>query len=174
MEAGVGTNSSYRSETYGVHAGLKYAYTAGLTGEIKHLLDNESVTIVYANCETRGPSLVCSQDVWDDIIWYKNALRNQCQYTVEWRRGHAEKRGPILDIEDRANHSADGLAEAGYTAHVDVRNFFQHRTDVGILLWAEFDTSMMYVQVHNYILVPEIYVNTTVLTTIHETLTWEF
>ena len=43
-----------------------------------------------------------------------------------WRRGHAEKRGPIVHIEDRANHLADGLAAAGYACPVDIRLFFSH------------------------------------------------
>ena len=43
------------------------------------------------------------------------------RYTIVWRRGHAETRGPISEaqIEDHANHLSDGLAGAGYNKAVD-------------------------------------------------------
>jgi hypothetical protein len=71
VDPGVGENSPYRSESYGILAGLRYAVAAGLEGDIKHITDNESVVRVFQDCEKRGPSLVCSQDVWDEVIWYK-------------------------------------------------------------------------------------------------------
>ena len=121
---GIGTNSSYRTEAYGILAGLRLVFVSGLAGDIKHILDNEAVSRVYQDCENRGSSLTCSQDVWDEIIWYKRAIGPR--YKVFWRRGHAERRGPIVHIEDCANHLADGLAAAGYTSHVDIRHYFSH------------------------------------------------
>ena len=122
VHPGCGTNSPYRSEAYGLLAGLRHAYETRIMGDILHLLDNKAVVDVFQNCETRGPSLVCSQDVWDEIIWYKRTLGPR--YSVRWRRGHAEKRGALVCREDRANHLADGLAAAGYAASVDLRKFF--------------------------------------------------
>ena len=87
VSAGCGTNSPYRSEAYGVLAGMRYVYDSGLEGDFDHILDNEAVVKVYQDCEARGPSLVCSQDVWDEIIWYKRCLHGR--YRVRWRRGHA-------------------------------------------------------------------------------------
>ena len=43
-----------------------------------------------------------------------------------WRRGHAEKRDPIVHIDDRANHLADGLAAAGYACPVEIHHYFSH------------------------------------------------
>ena len=63
VDPGVGTNSPNRSETYGLLAGLRYAIAADLKGDIRHIIDNESVARVFQDCEVRGPSLVCSQDV---------------------------------------------------------------------------------------------------------------
>ena len=124
VDAGCGTNSPYRSEAYGVLAGMRYAFESGLEDDFDHVLDNEAVVKVYQNCEERGPLLVCSQDVWDEIIWYK---RHFCgRYRVRWRRGHAEDRGELRAVEDRANHLADGLAKAGYMAAVDCRRHFEH------------------------------------------------
>ena len=65
-----------------------------------------------------------SQDVWDEIIWLKAQLGGR--YNVRWRRGHAEKRGEIVHIEDRANHLADGLAAVGYESAPDLRHSFKH------------------------------------------------
>ena len=124
VDAGVGTNSSYRSETYGLLTGLRVAHARPLSGNIKHVTDNLAVARVYQDCENRGSLLTCSQDVWDEIIWYKKALGGR--YEVVWRRGHAEDRGPLTHIEDRANHLADGLADAGYDAAVDIRHYFNH------------------------------------------------
>ena len=121
---GPGTNSSYRSEAYGLLAGLRWAYAAKISGRILHVLDNESVVKVYRNCAERGSSLACSQDVWDELIWYKERLG--ARYRVEWRRGHAEKRGGFFTLEDKANHLADGLASAGYDAAPDMRVQFLH------------------------------------------------
>ena len=124
VDAGCGTNSPYRSEAYGLLAGLRYAHDAHVEGDIVHVLDNAAVVRVYQNCELR-PQLVSSQDVWDEIIWYKSKLGPR--YRVRWRRGHAEDRGALLDREDRANHLADGLAKAGYGATVDLRtSSFSH------------------------------------------------
>jgi hypothetical protein len=119
-----GTNSPYRSEAYGLLAGLRYAVATDLKGDIRHIIDNESVVRVFQDCDERGSSLVCSQDVWDEIIWYKNIVGSR--YQVAWRRGHPEDRGEILHIEDRANHMADGLAAVEYGASPDIRAFFRH------------------------------------------------
>jgi hypothetical protein len=124
VDPGVGTNSPYRSEAYGLLAGLRYAVATDLKGNIRHIIDNKAVVQVFQDCEERGPSLVCSQDVWDEIIWYKNIIGSR--YQVVWRRGHPEDRGEILHIEDRANHMADGLAAAGYGAAPDIRAYFRH------------------------------------------------
>ena len=104
--------------------GLRVAHARPLTGNIKHVTDNFAVARVYQDCENRGSLLTCSQDVWDEIIWYKKALGGR--YEVVWRRGHAEDRGPLTHIEDRANHLADGLVDAGYDAAVDIRHYFNH------------------------------------------------
>ena len=79
VDGGVGTNSSYRSETYGLCAGLQYAYWTQTPGHIKHILDNKAVVRVFQDCETRGSRLTCSQDVWDEIIWYKKPLGTDTQ-----------------------------------------------------------------------------------------------
>ncbi len=114
VNGGTGTNSSYRSEAYGILAGLRFSFVPGLAGNIKHILDNEADFRVYQNCTERGSSLTCSQGVWDEIIWYKQAIGPR--YQVVWRRGHAERCGSIVYNEDRANHPADGLAAAGYAS----------------------------------------------------------
>ena len=124
VDGGIWRNSSYRSEAYGLLAGLQYAYWSGILGDVRHILDNDSVVRVYQDCETRNFKLTCSQDVWDEIIWYKRAIGSR--YKVSWRRGHPEDRGPILHIEDRANHLADGLTKVGYETAVDMRHYFQH------------------------------------------------
>ena len=124
VDPGPGTNSSYRSEAYGLLAGMRWTYHHDVQGDILHVLDNEAVTRVFQNCMERGPSLVCSQDVWDEIIWLKGRMGER--YRVEWRRGHAEDRGSLESVEDRANHLADGLAKAGYEAAFDLRRTFSH------------------------------------------------
>jgi hypothetical protein len=124
VDPGVSTNSPYRIEAYGLLAGLRYAVAASLGGVIKHIIDNESVVHVFQDCKERGPSLVCYQGVWDEIIWYKKIIGSR--YQAEWRRGHPENRGGIEHIEDRANHMADGLAAAWYGAAPDIRAFFRH------------------------------------------------
>ena len=75
VDPGVGTNSPYRSEAYGLLDGLRYAVATDLKGDIRQIIDNKAVVQVFQDCEERGPSLVCSQDVWDEIIWYKKYHR---------------------------------------------------------------------------------------------------
>ena len=58
-----------------------------------NMLELPSVVCVYQDCETRNFKLTCSQDVWDEIIWYKRAIGYR--YKVSWRRGHPEDRGPF-------------------------------------------------------------------------------
>ena len=103
---------------------MRYAYETGVDGEIDHIIDNEAVVRVFQDCEVRGPTLVSSQDVWDEIIWYKGRLGSR--YRVRWSRGHAERRGGIRSLDDKLNHLADGLADAGYDRVGDLRHFFRH------------------------------------------------
>jgi hypothetical protein len=124
VDSGCGTNSPYRSEAYGLLAGLRHAYDARVAGPIVHILDNMAVVRVFQNCELRASSLVSSTDVWDEIIWYKKQLGPR--YSVHWSRGHAELRGGFVTWADRANHLADGLASAGYDAATDIRRYFTH------------------------------------------------
>ena len=53
VDADVGKNSPYRSEAYGLLAGLRYAWEAGIQGDI-HVLDNSAVVTVFQDCESRG------------------------------------------------------------------------------------------------------------------------
>ena len=94
VDPGVGTNSPYRSEAYGLLAGLRYAIATDLKGDIRHIIDNASVVRVFQECEERGSSLFCSQDVWNEILWCKNIIGPR--YQVAWRRGHLEDRGEIF------------------------------------------------------------------------------
>ena len=41
VNGGIDTNSSYRSEEYGILAGVRFVFVSGLRGNIKHILDNE-------------------------------------------------------------------------------------------------------------------------------------
>jgi hypothetical protein len=42
-----------------------------LEGDIKHIIDNESVVRIFQNCKEHGPSLICSQDVWGELYGTK-------------------------------------------------------------------------------------------------------
>ena len=44
---GIGTNSSYRTETYGLCAGLQNEYWSQTYGCIKHIIDNAAVVRVF-------------------------------------------------------------------------------------------------------------------------------
>ena len=124
VDPGHGTNSSYRSETMGLFQGLHFVDVSNIKGRVVHVLDNQSVVKVYHDCETRGPKLVSSQDIWDEIIWLKRRLGPR--YIVEWHRGHGERHGGFSSWHSKINHIADGLASLGYNAAVDNRIFFQH------------------------------------------------
>ena len=108
-----GTNSPYRSEAYGLLAGLRVAWASPITGNIQLTLQSRNVTSVFQRCEFSGPRLVSSQDCWGEIGWLKQQLGPR--FAAQWRRGHAERHGGFVHADDSANHLADGLTDAGYS-----------------------------------------------------------
>ena len=113
VDPGPGTNSPYLCETCCLLAGITVAWSSRIVGDITLTLDNQSAGKVSQDFEHREFRLISSQGCWNEVVWMKGQLGSR--FTVQWRRSHAERRGKFFDADDRTNHLADRLADAGYS-----------------------------------------------------------
>ena len=119
------TDSPYRSEAYWLLAGLRVAWTSQITASIQLILHTQSAASVFQRCELGGFRLASSQSCWGEIGWLKHQLGPR--FAVQWRRGHAERRGGLAHAVDRANNLTGGLAGADYPGlFPDVRQYFEN------------------------------------------------
>ena len=117
VDAGPGVLSSYRTEVTGELLALVACHA------LRHVLPRAPVLAIADNrgsvsgmAQLAGSRPTPSGDVWDEIaFWRRRVVEHFGSYTLEWQRGHPERRKlpSAFTVLECCQHLADGLAALG-------------------------------------------------------------